>query len=65
MFYSTRLKSQKGGYGGWVYLTGEHIAEALRGPGQAPNAVDVESLIASRTVLDPGTGQILIRLRKA
>jgi hypothetical protein len=65
LFYSTRLKKQTGGFGGWVYLPGEHLAAALHGSNGKPDRIDIENLVAQRTVLDPGTGQILIRLRKA
>ncbi len=59
--FPTRLKHQKGGTGGWVYLSRDHLVMAL-GKGKGPP--DAAELVATRTVFDPGTGQILIRLRK-
>ncbi len=59
--YPVRLKYQKEASGAWVFLTRGHIHLALA----AKHPVDPDTLLAVRTVLDPGTGQILIRLKKA
>lgn len=60
--YPARLKPQKGATGAWVYLPREHIILAFGREKGPPPAVD--QILATRIVLDPGTGQILIRLKK-
>lgn len=62
--FAVKVMPQKGGEGGWVYLPREHLAEALFGMEGHREKVNVSRLVAARTVLDPGTGQILIRIKK-
>ena len=58
--FETKLRPHKGGGGAWVYLTREHLAVAL-GLGH-DGKPDLAGLRARRTALEPGSGQILIRI---
>lgn len=62
--FTVKLHRQKGGNGASVYLTKEHLAAAILGSSRQFEAVAIENYVAKRIVLDPGTGQILIRLKR-
>lgn len=62
--FTVKLNLHKGGHGAYIYLTQEHLAAALFGQGGRFDTVDPGDYVAKRTILDPGTGQILIRLKK-